>query len=238
MLVLVSVKNYANIDVDTIVIRFMTWNVDDAPHLITCINFETEVPYCEYIVSDMSKITSLDDKLHNLRATKNLDFCVGCKLLYIKKGVVKNVICLNNKYVMENGIVYFCNDSLINMIDSLTKSITASAKKFNYMPELYGEEFSKGKKELHKILSSYYDKLRKKYNVHGTTRLEIFCKANKKGKTTVANTRLYNKEINTEYIVKIEKLFNRFFLKKIRWKKNSTRMNADWIKVYYKSANE
>ena len=60
--------------------------------------------------------------------------------------------------------------------------------------------------------------------------------ADKKGKTKFANIKLYNKEINSEDKLKMEKEINKWFLHKIRWRKNDTRMNADWIKIYYKSS--
>lgn len=229
--------NYAKvIDADTLIIRFFSWGVSDAPHLITCINYEAEVPFREYEVSDISAINLLSNELNCLQMTQEQDFSVECKLLCVKKGVVNNVICLNSEYIMIDGKVYFCNKSIVNTIDTIMSKISPSIEKFSYTPERLGEEYYKGKGELYNILSSQYNKIKKEYDIKGVTTLEIFCKADKKGKTKVANVRVFNNNIRTEDKLKMEKEINKWFLHKIRWKKDDTRMNADWIKIYYKSS--
>ncbi len=232
-----SLANYAGIiDADALIIRFFTWNIDDVPHLITCNNYESEIPFQEYKITDTSAIELLNNEIDYLQMTHEQDFCVACKLLCVKNGIVNKVICLNKKYIMINGKVYFCDNTIVNTLDSIMNKNTLSTERLNNTQEKSGEEYCGGKEELYNLLSSYYHKLERKYNINGITTLEIFCKADKKGKTKFANIKLYNKEINSEDKLKMEKEINKWFLHKIRWRKNDTRMNADWIKIYYKSS--
>lgn len=234
LLLISTVTNYARvIDADTLIIRFLTWNVGDVPHFTTCINYESEVPFHEYKITDTSAIDILNNEIDCLKKTQEQDFCVACKLLCVKNGIVNNVLCMNTKYIMINGNVYLCDKSIVNTIDTLMNRITLSTERFNYVPEKFGGDYCKGREELYNILSIYYRKLGIKYNISGPTKIEISCKANKKGKTKVVNVRLHNKGINREDKIKIEESINKWFLRKIRWKKNNTRMKADWIKVYY-----
>ena len=127
LLLIYSSMNYAKvIDADTLIIRFFSWGVSDAPHLITCINYEAEVPFREYEVSDISAINLLSNELNRLQMTQEQDFSVECKLLCVKNGVVNNVICLNSEYIMINGKVYFCNKSIVNTIDTIMSKISPS----------------------------------------------------------------------------------------------------------------
>lgn len=226
------------IDVDTLIIRFFTWEVVDVPHLITCINYETEVPYKEYVVTDTSAINTINEKIKDLHSTQEQDFCVACKLLCIKNGTISDIICLNKDYIMIDGKVFSCDRSIVNIIDTLINKIPPSKEKFSYKPEKFGAEYCKGKEELNKLLSSYYNKIKKEYKIKGITKFEILCKANKKGYTKTVKVKLYNKDISSTDKHKIENNITEWFKRKIKWKKNNTRMNADWINIYFKSPDD
>ena len=226
------------IDADTLIIRFFTWEVVDVPHLITCINYETEVPYKEYAVTETSAINTINEKFKDLHSTQEQDFCVACKLLCIKNGAISNIICLNKDYIMIDGKVFSCDRSIVNIIDTLTNKTPPSEKKISYKPEKFGAEYCKGKEELNKLLSSYYNKIKKTYQIKGITKFEILCKASKKGYTKTVQVKLYNKNINSTDRQKIENYITEWFKRKIKWKKNNTRMNADWINIYFKSPDD
>lgn len=70
-----SLANYAGIiDADALIIRFFTWNIDDVPHLITCNNYESEIPFQEYKITDTSAIELLNNEIDYLQMTHEQDF--------------------------------------------------------------------------------------------------------------------------------------------------------------------
>lgn len=74
--------SFAKQNIDSLVIRFYSWDESKQPHVITCSNFEYERPYVDYSVADQTTITDFLNQLNNLQETKDTDFCVGCKIFF------------------------------------------------------------------------------------------------------------------------------------------------------------
>ena len=55
---------------DSLIIRFFSWQME-SPHNITCLNFENEVPYKEYIITSPVVIDSMSDQLQKLQKCKD-----------------------------------------------------------------------------------------------------------------------------------------------------------------------
>ena len=98
-------SNAVAADQDSLIIRFFSWEME-SPHNITCLNFENEVPYREYIITSPVVIDSMSDQLQKLQKCKDNDFLVGCKLYFIKNGKANRVFCMNNNSVFSNNIFY------------------------------------------------------------------------------------------------------------------------------------
>ena len=85
-------------------------------------------------------------------------------------------------------------------------------------------------------LEAYYAKhVPESIRKNGDTRIVVYCKSNKKGKTTkIERVRIYNTNLSDSQTKDIEQLIYRFFMKKVRWKPDETRMQSDWMTIYYK----
>jgi len=226
----------AKIDVDTVFIRYMSWETHGQPHLVTCNNFEEEMPYTEYCVSDRSEIDRLLGSMKELPKTPDTDFCVGCKLLFLHKGTVVKKACLNSKYVMTSGQSYLCTQELMNTINDIMHNGVIMNRQDRFLPNKYGDEYIHGREALFSELEAYYAKhVPESIRKNGDTRIVIYCKSNKKGKTTkIERVRIYNTNLSDSQTKDIERLIYRFFMRKVRWKPDETRMQSDWITIYYK----
>ena len=56
MICLYFIRCTARTKVDSLYIRYFSWEDSIQPHIITCTNFEYEMPYTEYCVSDKNAI--------------------------------------------------------------------------------------------------------------------------------------------------------------------------------------
>ena len=56
---------------DSLIIRFFSWQME-SPHNITCLNFENEVPYKEYIITSPVVIDSMSDQLQKELSSQDL----------------------------------------------------------------------------------------------------------------------------------------------------------------------
>ena len=74
--------------VDTLCIRFLSWDTYNLPHIVTCNNFEDELPYTEHRVCSKTAVVKLLESLKELRQTVDTDFSVGCKLFFLSDGNV------------------------------------------------------------------------------------------------------------------------------------------------------
>ena len=223
-------------EVDSLYIRYFSWENYMQPHIITCNNFEDELPYTEYCVSDRSEIDRLLGSMKELPKTSDTDFCVGCKLLFLHKGMVVKKACLNSKYVMTGGQSYLCTQELMNTINDIMHKGVIMNRQDRFLPNKYGDEYIHGRETLFSELEAYYAKhVPESIRKNGDTRIVVYCKSNKKGKTTkIESVRIYNTNLSDSQTKDIEQLIYRFFMRKVRWKPDETRMESDWITIYYK----
>ena len=224
----------ARINADTLFIRFSSWNICNQPHLITCLNFEDEIAYTEYCITDEKKIANLYKKIRGGKITNNTDFSVCCKLLFIQKGKLKKKACLNSQYMLMNGITRYCTQEIRSYIDNLMqKGIIIKGNK-RFLPEKYGREYVAGRDSLFSRLKKYFDKKMKSYKKNGDIRISVHCKSDRHGRTKMISTQVFNQHLSETEKTSIKKLVEKFFLRKIKWKVEDTTMQSDLIIINYK----
>ena len=222
-------------NIDSLVIRFYSWDESKQPHVITCSNFEYERPYVDYSVADQTTITDFLNQLNNLQETKDTDFCVGCKIFFLQDGIVKSTACLNSKLILINGKTLFCDKNLIRTIDGMMNKGTLIDTQKNYLCGKYGDEYVDGREALFLKLELYLNKnLPEVIKKKGAIRIKVYCKSDQKGNTIMVQPHVYNDSLSDEQNKFVDRLLIRFFKNEIKWKPNDTLMKSDMIEILYK----
>lgn len=224
-------SNAKTIDADSLIIRFMSWNMEGTPHTITCSGFEYDVPFKEFTITDKLKIESLSIAINSSPRINDAQFSVGCKLLFVKNDKVVEVVCMDGKHSLQNGKMYLSSTEAIKIIDGIIESMPENSNIFYYKPGRYGDEYIYGRESLYQCLNFYMDKLKLKNQVIITTHI----KAKKNGKTTkIMDMNVYSKDMTYEDKSRIGKEMKRVLMNKIKWKKDPNRMENDFITINYK----
>ncbi len=224
-----------NNDTDTLIVRFLSWGEDGYPHMTTCSNFENDVPYKEWAIAKTNYVDSLNFELDNLERIKDKDFHVCCKLLIISENKIMKTICLNEHYLLMNGMTYLCSKKVRVLLDKIMNLYPARINEHRYLPDKYGNEYSGGKGKLYKKIRSLLKKEIRQIEGNSSVMVRIICKANKKGETTkVLLATVVGKDLPIVVQETISKKITYILLNKIRWKKDITRMNSDTITLLLK----
>ena len=227
LLLLVCLSSNA-VNKDSLIIRFFSWQME-SPHNITCLNFENEVPFREYIITSPVVINSISDQLQKLQKCKDKDFQVGCKLYFIKSGKVNRVFCMNNNSVFSNNIFYKNNKDVIKNINQLIAIYPKAENDCNYSPKEFGDEFAQGRDSLFRILHTSMAETIKNLNYNDTLIVTIYCKAYKSGKTKSIVINPANKKSLSNIEKRIIMKLRDILMTKITWSKNLERMDNDVI---------
>ena len=221
-------------NIDSIVIRYVSWEQYARPHTTSCVNFEYDVPYKEYTIKDRKDINELVNCLKNLKPTENRDFSVGCKLLFIKGNAVVKIVALNSDYLLLKGKTDQSPLGAIRFINDVISRTNRNEVEYSYRPDRLGNEFSKGRIELYNKLYKHLKKQKNGIKITGDTRLVAYCKVNKAGHTRkVLQLNIYNEELTGMDKAFIEENLYVFF-NRIKWKKNNTRMECDMVVINFK----
>ncbi len=213
---------------DSLIIRFFSWQMG-SPHNITCLNFENEVSFREYIITSPVVIDSMSGQLQKLQKCKDKDFQVGCKLYFIKCGKVNRVFCMNSNSVFSNNIFYKNNKDVIKKINRLIAIYPKVENDCNFSPKEFGDEFAQGRDSLFRVLHTSMAETIKNLNYNDILIVSIYCKAYKNGKTKSAVINPANKKSLSDIEKKIIMKLRDVLMTKITWSKNLERMDSDYI---------
>lgn len=221
--------------VDSLYVRFFSWEEYKQPHIITCTNFEHELPYTEFCISDQTMINKFLAATKELSITSDTDFCVGCKIFFMHDSQVIKKACLNSQHMLIDGKTYLCTKDLINIVDSMMHNGVLVDTQKMFLSDRYGDEYIHGREALLAKLETYLaKKLPETIKRCGDSRIVVHCKSDKKGKTTKVEPQIYNdrlSDVQKKYIIS---LVTKFFIRKVRWKSDDTRMSSDWITIMCK----
>ena len=235
LICLYFIRCTARTKVDSLYIRYFSWEDSIQPHIITCTNFEYEMPYTEYCVSDKNAINRLLNCMNDLQKYSDVDFNVGCKLFFLHRNKLVKTACLNTKYILTCGNTYYCTKELLNCIDSMMYHGAMVDIKERYISRKYGDEYNLGREFLFSKLETYLAKaIPDTIRNWEDTRIVVNCKSNRKGKTTRTKIQIYNKELSSSQKIVLEHLIYKFFTHKVKWIPDETRMKSDWITIMYK----
>ena len=123
----------------------------------------------------------------------------------------------------------------MNCIDSMMCHGTIVDFKKKYISGKYGDEYYLGRDSLFSKFETYLARtVPETIKNSEDTRIVVHCKSNKKGKTTRTEIQVYNKDFSGSQKIVLEQLIYKFFMHKIKWMPDETRMESDWITIMYK----
>ena len=228
--ILTSTKIYSQ-NFDTVVIRYHKWGVEPT-HIVPCIKFEREYGIKkEYKITEKALTDSLKKLLGSLKKGKEKRLSVECKIYFINNGEVKREVCLNSKYVMDNGKIRKNNPLLISFINRLMITHSSSECDKRFYPSYIGNEFEGGVDSLYSYLNNEINKNNKLSNVE-KTRFLIRCNVSKKGKSNNIDLRFIKcPSPNNSQLELYKHLYN--IIRKIKWKSNPNRTKLDISEFYF-----
>lgn len=231
--------NSKTIDADSLVVRFMSWNMDGSPHSITCLNYEYDVPYKEFTITDRMKIESLGSAIKSASRVKNTEFNVGCKLFFVKDDMVVEEVCMDKDYTLRRGKMYLSSTEVKNIIDGIMETESLNTDKFHYMPDRYGNEYVYGRDSLFRYFDSNMCRIAKTMRLTDDVIIVTHIEAEKSGKTAkIIDMKIYSKGLDENGKTRIEEEIRHILMRKIRWKKNLNRKKSDTISINYKYVHQ
>ena len=218
--------NCANID--SLMIRYDDW--DKYPvQVSTCSNFERQNGYTEeYIVSSRNHIDTLKHLLSRLPETEDVYFPVRCKLYFFDSDTVRQEVCMNKTYIVQNGKTYANNDTIVNYINRMRCESTPSDDK-RFMPDHIGANYIEGNDSLYRLLQKKIDEVAYSLKYKGTLVMSVKCTADKEGNTTDAKVKVIKPQITTRKEENIAQQLMEYLVCNVLWEKDINRGKLDRI---------
>ncbi len=218
--------NCANID--SLMIRYDDW--DKYPvQVSTCSNFERQNGYTEeYIVSSRNHIDTLKHLLSRLPETEDVYFPVRCKLYFFDSDTVRQEVCMNKTYIVQNGKTYANNDTIVNYINRMRCESTPSDDK-RFMPDHIGANYIEGNDSLFLLLQKKIDEIACFLKYEGEMVMSVKCKADKEGNTTDTKVKVIRPQIPTKIEEDIAQRLREYVISDVHWEKDINRGTLDWI---------
>ena len=214
---------------DSLLIRFNSWDKHPV-HLSTCSNFEVMNGYKDEYIIPSESVDTLKLLLNNLETAEDIYFPVGCKLYFFHNDTISLKVCMNRKYIAQNGLVYFNNDTIVEFINHLMGSFLPNVKSDNrFLPDIMGANYEGGMRKLYRTLNEELYKLSAIINYSGTMIMKISCEANKEGRTTQAEVKIVNPMQPSRKEYALAHRLRKFIKKHIVWVKDCDRGPYDHI---------
>lgn len=214
--------------VDSLLIRFNDWDTQPI-HVSTCSNFERLRGYNkEIIVSETRYVDSLELLLSDLVETEDVYFPVSCKIYIFDTDTVRQKICMNRNYVIQNGKMYINNDLIVCFVNNLLVQYPLSNSK-RFLPDIMGANYVGEKQHLYNLLYEKLEEISLSANYKGNMIMNIRCKADKKGKTTDVKISIVNPQKPSNKERSIVKKFAKYIKDNVFWEEDGERGAFDWI---------
>lgn len=229
-LCMVTLRIYSvnHIIIDSIVIKQAPWHIM-TPSDVTCSNFENDIYYNEYHISDSSVITDIVREINSLKPSNGKSLNVRCKLYFYSHGQVFSSACLDPHHVLYDGALYYLSPSFKNKIDNVIKNNTPK-KPIN--KEVFAKRdipFPNGRDSLYTYLMSVSEEFIKK--IEKPIALTVNCQIDNQGNTIKVVIR--NRE-NTTPDENVKDLFiklTKVFMNDIKWIPDKERFPYDFVSI-------
>ena len=214
--------------VDSLLIRFNDWDTQTI-HVSTCSNFESLRGYNkEIMVSETIYVDSLKYLLSDLVETDDEYFPVSCKIYIFDTDTVRKKICMNKKYVIQNGKMYVNNDSIVSFVNNLIAQHSLSDSK-RFIPDIMGANYIGGIQNLYNLLYEKIGEFSVSADYKGNMIMNIRCKADKNGKTTDVKISIVNPKKPSNKECSIVRKLAKYIKDNIFWEEDTERGPFDWI---------
>lgn len=214
--------------IDSIVIKQAPWHIE-TPVAVTCHNFENDVSFMEYHVTDSTIISALIRELSCLKKSNTKSLDVRCKIYFYSSGDICKSACIDPADVLYDSELYKLSPTLKNTIDSITniskrgKLITTTKMDNRDIP------FPNGSDSLYQCLLSQSEELYE--YIDKPIVLVVICQIDSQGNTM--NTKIKDKD-NNPINNKTKELFDKIsdiFVNKIKWIPNKERYPYETVMI-------
>lgn len=228
LIALSDVYGVENNKIDSIVIKLAPWHIT-TPSDVTCFNFENDISYKEFHISDSIIISKIVRELRCLKKSRGKTMDVRCKIYFYSQGKTYISTCIDLYHVLYDGVLYQMSPSLKKTIDSVTRKYTAMEPVRTIIPTKKGIPFPHGRDSLYTYL---FSKLEDVINtIENPIALIVNCQIDSQGNTMkVIITDRHNTKLNDDSMELISAL-RVIFMKDIKWIPNKERFPFDCVTI-------
>ena len=217
-----------HIKIDSVVIKKAPWHIL-TPADVTCINFEDDISYKEYRISDSIVISDIVRELSCLKESQGNLLDVRCKIYFYSHGKAYMSACIGPSRVLYDGALYLLSPSLKNKIDSLIKNST-SRKPMNKGGYAKREiPFPNGLDSLCSYLQTKSDELIKK--IEKTVALTVKCQIDNHGNTIKVTIRNRDRTTPGDDMKELVTKLTEVFMNDIKWIPNKERFPYEVVSI-------
>ena len=217
-----------HIKVDSVVIKKAPWHIL-TPTDVTCINFDDDISYKEYHISDSIVISDIVRELSCLKESQGKSLDVRCKIYFYSHGKAYMSACIGPSRVLYDGALYFMSPSLKKKIDSLIKNST-SRKPLNKGVHAKREfPFPNGRDSLYSYLQTRSDEFIKK--IEKTVALTVHCQIDSHGNTIKVTIRNRDRTTPGDDMKELVTKLTEVFMNDIKWIPNKERFPYEVVSI-------
>jgi len=230
-MVTLRVCSMNHIKIDSIVVKQAPWHIM-TPADVTCSNYENEISYKEYHISDSNVISDIVRELSCLKESHAKSLNVRCKIYFYSHGEAYMSACMDSYHILYDGFLYYLSPSLKNKIDCMIKNGTPR-KPMN--KDVYAKTdfpFPNGRDSLYSYLLSESDELIKR--IEKTVALTVNCQIDNHGNTIKVIIRNRDHTIPDNDIKELVKKMTEIFMNDIKWIPNKERYPYETVTIHMK----
>lgn len=215
-------------DIDSVVILQAPWHII-TPADISCSNFEYDMSYKEYHISDSTTIFDIVRELSCLKAAKVKSLDVRCKINFYSYGKVCVSACMDSRHVLYDGTLYEKSQSFIGLIDWVEKINKPKEPASRCRHSKRDIPFPNGRDSLYSYLSM---KLEGVLNAITEPMIMIVdCQIDKSGNTMNVIIRNEKNMKLSDNSIKIISKIRALFMKEIKWIPDKERFPFDVVTI-------
>lgn len=227
------------IDIDSIFIKRMPWNIDelrDPP--LTCMTFEEYGSAVGFMIKkehSIQEISRLYKELKKMPESKPNVMDVRCKLYFYQSDTIVFTVCIDYFTTLLNGYYYKTTPQIRKIIDHLTNKHKHDVYE-NKQIKKSENSIVAGKDSLINYLQNQMDFIFRNSTKCNSITIRISCNVNKQGETINVfvhqNNSVYKIPENTVNHIKA------IFKNEVRWNINKERTKFDIIPLSIKLLNK
>ncbi|WP_155808720.1 hypothetical protein [Xylanibacter brevis] len=225
--IILHVYSVNTFKIDSIVVKHAPWHLE-TPANVTCRDFENEISYEEYHISDSAVISDIVKEFYSLKESHAKTLDVRCKLYLYSQGVVLMSACMDPYHILYDGVLYNLPPSLKNKIDRMHKNSTPKISMKKDLSSERGFPFPNGRDSLFSYLSSELNGITRM--IEKTVSLTVNCQIDSHGNTIKVVVR-NNDHNNCDNVKKLVTKLKEIFVNDIKWIPDKERFPFEVVNI-------